>query len=163
MVVFVYSVHLLAFIIFTWSGDINIHSTGYELPWKVLFTSTAIQMALFRVVNTRLSGDSISLLKKTKPSKLKKKRLETLHLIFLTRWNSSRAFCRPNLNLFHTLLAQLKAEESEFIITNLKENSIWKIKSEGNRAQNKFNAAILESLEKLETRVFDTILRIASQ
>lgn len=60
------------------------------------------------------------------------------------------------MNLFHTLLGQLKAEESEFIINNLKENSIWKIKSEGNRAQNKFNAVILESLEKLETRVFDT-------
>lgn len=32
VVVFVYSFHLLAFILFTWSGDINIHSTGYELP-----------------------------------------------------------------------------------------------------------------------------------
>lgn len=56
---------------------------------------------------------------------------------------------------FHTLLGQLKAEESEFITYKLKEKSIQKIESERNRSQNKFNAANLESLEKLETRVFD--------
>lgn len=37
----------------------------------------------------------------------------------------------------------------------LKENSLHKIKSEGNRVQFEFNADLLEGLEKLESRAFD--------
>lgn len=57
---------------------------------------------------------------------------------------------------FQNLSGQLKAEQSESITKKLKENSILKIKSEGNRAQYEFNAEILEGLDKLETRAFDT-------
>nr|XP_019926479.2 uncharacterized protein LOC109619834 [Crassostrea gigas]XP_034331123.1 uncharacterized protein LOC109619834 [Crassostrea gigas] len=56
---------------------------------------------------------------------------------------------------FKTFSGQLKAEQSESISKKLKENSLHKIKSEGNRVQFEFNADLLEGLEKLESRAFD--------
>lgn len=56
---------------------------------------------------------------------------------------------------FKTFSGQLKAEQSESISRKLKENSLHKIKSEGNRVQYEFNAELLEGLEKLESRAFD--------
>ncbi|XP_062577284.1 uncharacterized protein LOC134239139 [Saccostrea cucullata] len=56
---------------------------------------------------------------------------------------------------FKTFSGQLKAEQSESISKKLKENSLHKIKSEGNRIQFEFNAELLEGLEKLESRAFD--------
>ncbi|XP_062618079.1 uncharacterized protein LOC134279669 [Saccostrea cucullata] len=46
---------------------------------------------------------------------------------------------------FKTFSGQLKAEQSESISKKLKENSLHKIKSEGNRIQFEFNAELLEA------------------
>ena len=56
---------------------------------------------------------------------------------------------------FQNLSGQLKLEQSESIAKKLKENSVLKIKSEGNRAQYEFNAELLDGLDKLEARAFD--------
>mgnify|MGYP005950566411 CR=1 FL=1 len=56
---------------------------------------------------------------------------------------------------FKTFSGQSRAEKSESMSKKLKENSLHKIKSEGNRVQFEFNADLLEGLEKLESRAFD--------
>ena len=55
---------------------------------------------------------------------------------------------------FKSFSGQLKAEQSLSISRKLKENSLHKIKSEGNRVQYEFNAELIEGLEKLESSAF---------